>query len=283
MRRPVLLVCLFAAGCSDTLTPYSLITGLRLLGAKAEPAEAAAGQEVALTAFAVDPDGSPITFDWTACLAPPIPGTGTVNSDCLTVDGGPLLVPLGDGAMIKTMVPAAGADVLGDPDATGGRYLPIRLRTGTPATSIDGLFRLRWADGGALNHNPTLDAVAIVTEDGSGKVQSRSPLDAVTPTVVHRGDRLTLRATFSAGSDESYLVPQPDGTARMATEVLSVSWFTTAGSWSSDSTGADTDTTLTLDKNLPASGSTPIQIDLYLVGRDERGGLDFMHRALRME
>ncbi|MGZ3441640.1 MAG: hypothetical protein ACXVDD_19100, partial [Polyangia bacterium] len=65
---------------------------------------------------------------------------------------------------------------------------------------------------------------------------------------------------------------------RTATETVRISWFTTAGSFDNDVTGvAKPDTTLTLDKHLPAADTL---IDLWVVARDERGGIDVKHATL---
>ena len=279
----VLVACLFAGGCSDSQTPYSLIAGLRLLGAKSEPAEVAPESRVALTAYAVDPRGGEFTIDWAACVDPSIPGTGSVNTDCITVDSAPYLLPLGEGASIAATVPMLGADLLGGPDATGGVYLPVRLRVFEADARIDGIYRMRIAQGGPPNHNPTLASV--------DDVMAGAPLDAGAPTPERAGAAITLRASFAPGSAEPYPAPQPDGTEKPVCETLSVSWFSTAGRFSSDSTGRasdlpacegsddQTDTVLQLD-TAAAPGSV---VDLYVVARDERGGLDFAHRRLVVE
>jgi hypothetical protein len=82
-------------------------------------------------------------------------------------------------------------------------------------------------------------------------------------------------------SEEPYLVFDGDPRTtppRSVTETVRISWYTTAGHFTNEVTGvAKPDTTLILDKHLPPSGT---QIDLWVVARDERGGLDVLHRAL---
>jgi hypothetical protein len=273
-------------GCGDNPTPYSLISGLRLLGAKSEPAEAAPGDAVKLTAYAVNLDGSVITVDWAACAVAPAPGTGTINDACITSEGAPDLVPLGSGAMVRAALPSVPREVLGDPDFTGGIYLPIRLRvqdaTGASqgGKGIDGVYRMRISQGGPPNHNPTLQEIFTVTGAADGSVASRTVLDEATPLPVRSGDALTLRATFTADSAETYMGPAGDGTIVPVVETPSVSWFTTGGSWSNDRTDPDSDTVLRLDQHLPAPSG---KIDLYILGRDGRGGLDYAHRALQLQ
>jgi hypothetical protein len=58
---------------------------------------------------------------------------------------------------------------------------------------------------------------------------------------------------------------------------LNATWYATAGSWSELITGeAKPDTVWTVDIHVPPPGSV---IDVWVVGRDERGGSDFLHRA----
>src|SRR5262249_43942331 len=116
-------------------------------------------------------------------------------------------------------------------------------------------------------------------------------IDEGAPLVVHSGEQLTLRATFMPDSAEIYAVL--DGGAsgppmRMIKETLSVSWVSTAGTFTAAGSGADVpDTILHLAPphkdsplRLPPSGSA---IDLWAVARDERGGTDYLHTTLQFE
>jgi hypothetical protein len=94
---------------------------------------------------------------------------------------------------------------------------------------------------------------------------------------VHPRGKVTLRAIFASGSAETYQVALP-GQTRTVIELLNASWYATAGSWSEQVTGeAKPDTVWTADIHLPPVGSL---IDVWVVGRDERGGTDFLHRVL---
>lgn len=277
-RHVAIVAVGLCAGCGgDFSDDYNLIERLRLIAVKAEPAEAAPGDTVFLRAWAFDPTSPSPAIDWAACTEPPVPGTGTINSACLTVDQAPFLIPLGQGAMVTAAVPTFAPDTLGPPDYTGGRYLPIRLRLTSAGDQLDGIERLRVTAGGTPNHNPTLAEVSRVTEASDGGVIAMAALDEATPLEVHAGDQLILRAHFADGSVERYSVDNGDGTMRPVDETLNVTWFSTAGHFSVGSDGPDADTTLALDRHLPAAGAT---IDLWAVGRDERGGLDVLHRSL---
>jgi hypothetical protein len=271
----VLLLC----GCGSNFDPASYVSGLRLLGARAEPPEAAPGDRVALTAWTVDTRGRAIDVVWSACLLPPIPGMGFINDNCLATDMGAALIPLGNGDLISAVVPTVPPDVLLPPDITGGQYLPIRMGVTAQTDDDSGVYRLRLAGSGPRNQNPSLASIDVVTES-KGNVTSRTALDANTPLTIHAGQTLLLRAMFTANSAEHYMVANPDGSTRLVTETLTVQWLATGGSLDNETSGADTDETFKADKRLPPSGAV---IDLWVVGHDERGGTDLMHRQLRLQ
>ncbi|MCU1278175.1 MAG: putative lipoprotein [bacterium] len=269
MRRlGSLLFALGLVGCSKSFDPPSYVSGLRVLAIKAEPPEVAPGQSSTVTALAVATDGAAIAFAWSECDKAPLPGQA-INRDCFTTDLSmqSYLTNIGSGATIDFLMPMVSATDLGEPDATGGVYVALRADAATSQEASTSSYRLRLAGPSAPNRNPTLAGVF----QGGGI----SELDAAQPPTVHAGDELTLRGVFSAGSAESYSVA-----GRAVTELLTIAWFATSGSFNSDVTGESTDTVLKLDKNLPPSGSA---IDLWLVGRDERGGTDYVHRTLSFQ
>ena len=280
--RARLLFCSFAlaAGCGgDFNDDYNLVSGLRLLAVKAEPPEAAPGERIHLTALAhpsQQSNGAAPSIKWSACTQPPIAGSGTLNNDCLLNEAAPYLIPLGSGPAIEASIPGVVPDDFGPPDFTGGIYLPIRLRVQSANDALDGILRFRLAAGSPPNRNPVLTGI-LLSANGEG---APAPLDESAPPSVKVNDHLTLRAGFSLDSAEKYQAPDIGGGTREATETLNVTWFATAGHFSSGSNGPDIDTTLALDKNPPAAGAT---IDIWVIGRDERGGLDFIHRSLKVQ
>lgn len=286
MRCLLLGMGLALLGCGDNFDDNSArVRGLRLLGVQSEPAEAGPGTSVTLTAVAVDPSspsspgGGVITVRWAACTEPPIPGTGLPNPACVSSDTAPYLIQLGEGSSITAEVPEVDPAVLGAPDPTGGLYLPIRVRLATASESLDGIHRLRYAQGAPPNQNPRLVEISRITRaaDGSPVV---SPLVEGEPLAVREGEALTLRAAFAQDSAETYEAPGIGGTPRTTKETLNVTWFSTAGRYRADRTGDGGETLLRLDRDLPARGQ---DIDLWLIGRDERGGLDFLHRTLTLQ
>jgi hypothetical protein len=179
---------------------------------------------------------------------------------------------------------------LGQPDGSFGFYLPIRGRTSAGTDSLTANYRLRMNTGLVPNQNPMLTGIFMVTpapDAGTSSTDMLTPIEGpMHPPVVHSGDQITLRAPFAPSSAEMYLIPSLDGDGgisqpRTVTETLDISWFATAGTLSQATSGVDRpDALLKLDNHLPASG---MSIDVYAVGRDERGGIDYLHAALMFQ
>lgn len=268
--RACLPVFVLAAACGTSFEKASLVQGLRVLAIKAEPAEVAPGQSTTLTALAVDTAGRPLTLTWRACNEAPQLGLGAINPGCFDRDTAPYLLPLGSGSPLSAVIPAIDPQTFAPADASGGIYLPLRLDAQAGADKLSAAYRLRLARGGTPNQNPQLADAQIVSASGVP-----TSLVENAPPDVHPGQNVTLRAIFAPGSAETYQVVEPQ--TQTVTELLSASWFATAGSWSELITGeAKPDTVWTLDIHLPPPGSV---IDVWVVGRDERGGSDFLHRA----
>jgi hypothetical protein len=267
-------ILLLAGGCVRSFDPATYVNGLRVLAVRADPPEVAPGDTTMLTVLAVDPSQTgvaTITAEWAACTQPPAPGVLTINPDCVNHDTAPYLVQFGGGLTLATAVPQVTVTDFAPPDATGGLYLPIRVRTHSPTDQVDAIYRLRLAQGMPRNNNPTLTAV-IASQNGGAE----TPLDEATAVEVHALDKVTLHATLSADSVETYTSNVP-GQPPTQTELPRMSWYATAGTFSEDSTGLDKpNTDWTLNGHVPAVGT---QMDLWVVVRDGRGGTDWAHRT----
>lgn len=271
MRGGVMLAVLIAvAGCqSFPDPPVSFVAGLRVLGIKAEPPEAAPGGAGTISALAVDTTGATPDAVWGACFATPMTGTA-VNPDC--VAAGADLQPMGQGLSITATMPPVSAESLGGPDITGGVYLPLVGNVRDASGTVAAVYRWRLAGSAPANTNPGLASVYRL-DAGGGMVD----LDPASPTPVAAGDALSLGVTFAPGSAQDYT--RADGAP--VTEILTTSWFCTAGTLSFEKTSAQQpQTVLHLDQRLPPAGSA---IDLWAVARDERGGTDFAHRVLLLQ
>jgi hypothetical protein len=202
---------------------------------------------------------------------PPLAGQ-TVNPDCVNAASAGSLQSAGSGLDLTVTMPQVTAESLGAPDATGGVYFPFIAQVTGGADEVSAVYRLRLAQGDTVNHNPAI--LSLSNTDSSGTAALLDP-QAATPVTV--GQSLSLSVTIAPGSAESYV--RADGTT--VTEVVTTSWFCTAGELSFEKTSeAQPQTVLHLDKRLPPSGST---IDLWAVARDERGGTDYTHRMLLLQ
>jgi hypothetical protein len=286
MRALALMMTLACiAGCRKNVDPASYVTGLRVFAIKAEPPEIAVGETAQLTELAVDTNGGAISIAWSECLDPP-PVGDAINPDCFTAGTG--LVSLSDGLDLTATMPDVPIAQLGAADSTGGVYLPLIAQVTSGSDALTASYRLRRNQGQPPNANPMLDEIYEVDDADAGQ-SGLMALDGPTPIVAHAGDEITLRATFMPGSAQTYSISTGTSTPPVeVTEQLSVSWFSTAGIFTQASTGADVpDTILHLDQvrreptiHLPESGQP---IDLWIVGRDERGGTDFAHRTIQFQ
>ncbi|HEX3696378.1 MAG TPA: hypothetical protein VH374_13430 [Polyangia bacterium] len=271
-------VCLYFLGCqSFPDPPVSFLSGLRVLGVRADPPQVAIGEGGIVKVLTVDTTGEMAAASWSRCLRAPLAGDA-VNPDCVTQPSAAFLQPIGDGLSVTTTMPADAPAAAGQPDATGGVYSPLVARVTDPTDTVLAVYRwrLRTDDSTPANANPSI--ASLYALDASG---APSPLDEATPPVVQAGDVLTLGVTFAPGSAETY----SSAGAAPATEVLTTSWFGTAGVFSVERTSdAQPHTVLRLDQRLESAAQSPTGlIDLYAVAHDERGGTDFIHRALQLK
>jgi hypothetical protein len=275
-------------GCIKSFDPASFVDKLRLLAVKAEPPEIAPGQTTTLTATFANPGGTTPSVTWDACLLPPPPATGQgVNQDCVALGAGSdKLVHFGDAASVTATMPSINPTMVGLPDQTNGIYLPVRVRLDADGSSLVSFYSLRIYLGVLLpdmpppNRNPAFTGIYVVPSADAG-ADEQTAIPDKSPREVHDKDELALRALVTPDSAEMYKVYDGDPRTtppRDVTEDIRISWYTTAGEFTNEATGIEKpDTTLKLDKHLPPSG-TPI--DIWAVARDERGGMDVIHRQL---
>jgi hypothetical protein len=271
MRLSLAMTLLLSCGCNSNFDKASHISGLRVLGVRAEPPEVAPGATTTLTPLIFDSVSETATIDWAFCTKSSGPSGPAIDPDCLNNETAPYLVPLGSGLTITATVPMLTLSDFGAPDETEGVYLPVRARIRTPSDAIDAIYQLRIHLAPTVpNQNPTL--TGLFQGDGTAM-----PLDEKTPVPVQANGQLMLHSGFTDASKESYPILDSMMNVKMVPETLSLSWYASAGSFSDDSAGPDVPNTYTADTNLPASGSA---IDLFVVGRDDRGGIDWLHRTL---
>jgi hypothetical protein len=244
-RLGVFALC---AGCSS-FDPASYLNGLRVIAIKAEPPNVPAGGSTTLTVLIPAYSGD-VDLKWALCMRAGIAALGqSVNPDCIDNETADWLVPIGSGPTVGVTMPLVGPAELGPPDATGGYYLPIRLRARSNDKTVTAIYRLRLAlPGDSLNHNPVIQAI--------------------------EGEPPTLRVSATPDSYEHY--PR-DGVDTI--ETLRFFWYATAGEFAEEVTGdpALPDQTLEFDRHPPAPGAA---VELYVVAHDPRGGTEWAHRTL---
>ena len=199
----------------------------RLLAIRTEPAEAAPGDLIDVTALYAGADGTidAPEIDWAFCTARrPLAELGPVAPSCLEEEDRSL-VRLGRGESVSGRVPVDTCRLFGpdpppsepgqpsgrpvDPDITGGYFQPLIARSEDAELS---LFRMRIACGLAKatqrqaaeyrrryqrNAAPRVDSVAHMVEGSANELN----LDA--PLVVRVGERVDLRVRWPACSPES--------------------------------------------------------------------------------
>jgi hypothetical protein len=204
--RAVPAVIAVALSCASACVPtfddeLSIVTENKLLAVESEPAEAAPGANVELTALVATPSAADAAsaLSWGLCIArKPLTELGPVNPVCLQLaDHAPpgVLTPLGHGASVQATVPVDACRLFGpslpeamngqpagrpvDPDPTGGFYQPVSVTLlDTEVTSIgsirifcppSGLDQDQAGDFNAnyrQNQNPILDTLAVLDSAG---------------------------------------------------------------------------------------------------------------------
>ena len=270
MKRVYGLLLLVACK-PDFAKRESLVDGVQILAVQAEPAEARAGEPVSFTALVVSPEGDVTTpVGWAFCNTPKLlTENGAVSPSCNT---GGVPVPA------TTPLPAGGCAVFGpeitsaelrprDPDITGGFYQPIRADTA--GTSAFGFARLRC--------NRANVGAATIRDFDAKYTQNRNPQITFTPPAeVRAGASITLRAEWPADSAETYAyIDVPTSNVVSKREVMRVSWHTTAGSFASDRTGRADDDLATFTENTWNAPSDPGSVSMWVILRDDRGGVNF--------
>jgi hypothetical protein len=287
-RLTVALASSVVSACAPDLGPAaSVITDMRVLAVRGNPAEVAPGGTVAYDALVASPSGtaSAARFDWAFCTSPrPLDTDDPVSTACLGAGVAPIGGP---SATASAVTPMNACSLFGpdtppgnfrpaDADGTGGFYQPVRADLGAlvafrleritcdlPDAPIAAAIQL--AQHYLPNQNPRLDALTFSL---AGTL--------VAPDAIPAGAAVTLATGWSASDAESYLWFDP-ATQTVVTrrEALQVSWFATSGALADEITGrgeADPATTTSTTWTAP---SAPGAAHLWLVLRDSRGGIDF--------
>ncbi len=272
---------LFLLACNPTFSDRpSLITGPRVLAVQGSPAEARPGDTVAYQVLVAAADAN--TAQWNYCNTPkPLDENNVVAAGCLD-PGGPELPPLGSGPGVSAALPINACQLFGpdppppmqgkpplrprDPDVSGGYYQPVRIAVG--GVTGFGLERIS-CNLASAGTDLAVDFARRYTAN-----QNPTLLDVTPPDPIHAGQKVTLTASWTPDSVETY--PVYDLTAQALVdhrEAMRVSWFATGGSFEHDRTGRDEgemETSTDDDWTAPKDAGT---VTLWVVLRDSRGGV----------
>jgi hypothetical protein len=189
------------------------------------------------------------------------------------IDADPLSGFSGIDLLLQWRVSAEGA-----PEEYAGKRL--RFAAKVPANRV-------------ANKNPSVTGFTATIENGGEPVEVPLPLgrcvDQAAPITIAPGGRVRILPVEPEGLREAYVVPTFDGGAREFTETITYQWLTSAGSFSSGSSGGKRDPF----GNLPEIDSTfrtrnprdvpePIDASIWIVQRDERLGEAWFESCVRV-
>lgn len=267
LRWPAICALLLACAPNGGPAP-SRIDSPRVLAIQADPPEITPGQPVRLQVTLAGITDAP-SIEWAWCVTPKPPTeNNVVDPACL--GAGVTAIPAGGGA-ISAMIPADACRLFGpispgpglrprDADVTGGYYQPVRVTAGEVVAI--GLVRLRCG----LPQAPLRATQRYAAEYLSNLNPVILAFDA--PASVGAGEVVDLR--LEADAPEAFLRFDPGARALVDdAEILTVSWFTTAGALSADRTPM-VDEQATVGWRAPPGSGT---VELFAVLRDSRGGV----------
>jgi hypothetical protein len=288
-RMLVLSVCLVACVRED-VPDEARVNGPRILAVLAEPPEAAPGEPVHLRALFVDGTGprTAASVRWALCQTPrSLRENTSVSAACAERDERPLsaheleldaLIPRDACARFGSET-ALGERPL-DPDHSGGYYQPLRLSVDDLPTAI---VRQRIVC-------PLANAPIDVTQRFNQRyTPNRAPAIAAL-RAVHGAEELSFEAlpahsalelqlTFAEDARETYpLYDALHGQLDSARERLEVRWYVTRGALAHASDAPSGETA----ENVLSTQATGSKSWLWLIVRDDRGGVSALEQPLRI-
>ena len=289
----------------------------RVIAIQMEPAEVGPRQRFALHALYAG--GEEADLDWAFCTdQKPLSELGPISRDCIAPNGSGLAEPFANGLEASAMMPADACRLFGpdrpppkdgepagrpvDADPTGGYYQPLSLfdYAGEEASlfearvscSLPGVTREQFAEWNqryVRNQNPVIDA--LEAEQGGDVVALDSGGE---PLVVQAGRKLSLRVWAPAcdrevspdaacGGAEPYLYFDL-GTRELVTrrENLRASWFASAGGFSESRSALIRDRDGSSSDNVWTAPRREQTVTLWIVLRDDRGGVAWQTHTLEV-
>jgi hypothetical protein len=311
------LLTLTPAACADAdFDPYNLVSGLRVLAVQSEPPALAPGQTAVLAALVSAPAGETVSYHWSWCPFAQPRETGyacaitqeelqaiideslpdaavTAPSFDLGSDDSVLFDAGGDATLVQALcrglVEAGASSTSVVPDCSTRLEVTVRLEVATATESVTAIKRVPFvfdADD-ATNTNPALGNVRVAGDSEEESVAVEVAVDGSTELAAETTHRLWVDVppatfeTFTPAPDALTPDPEPRG------EDLAVTWLVTAGETDAKrTTYIDGEVSVeTLRENtwtLPALRDAGDRATLFLVIRDERGGVGWTARDLQI-
>ena len=150
------------------------------------------------------------------------------------------------------------------------------------------VFSADYPEGKQANQNPLLSELVRELEDEDDVPLPLGRCRDVAPLVLAPGEGAVLLPVEAEGAREDYVLPTFDGEVRFYTENLAYTWYATDGSFSARVTGgprdgAGNEEPLDTEWTAPEEVTEPLDVSLWLVQRDERGGLNWYESCIRVE
>jgi hypothetical protein len=296
----------------------SKVDAPRVIAIQMDPAEVAPRQRFTLRALYAGGDSADL--DWAFCgEQKPLSELGPISRECLAPDGSGLAEPFANGLEAGGTMPPDACRLFGpdrpppkdgepagrpvDPDPSGGYYQPIALfdygedsaslYEARVSCSLPGVTReqfTEWTQNYVRNRNPEIDAIDVTI---GREVQ---PLDFEgEPLVVRRGRAAELRVWAPAcgrevdpdaacGGAEPYLYFDV-GKREIVTrrETLRASWFAEAGSFRDSRTELGRNADGSSSTNVWTAPSRAATVRMWVVLRDDRGGVAWRTYTFQVE
>jgi hypothetical protein len=274
-------------GCVEDVGPSpSIVLAPRVLAVISEPPETRTGETTTLSTLVATPEGTatPSSASWGFCTTPkPLTENNSVSSACFADAVAPIA---GATAVVVATIPNPSCSLFGpdvppdgtrprDPDPTGGYFQPVRVdvagisaigehrivcNLASAPVNIAREYRERYVP----NRNPAHFTVSF----GDGEVRGSTDV--------------TLTGSWDASDAETYVsFDVASQTLQTRRESMSLSWFTTAGTFADTVTGRGEDDPTLSSSNVwttPPAGQTAY---LWVVLRDGRGGTAVFSKSVR--
>jgi hypothetical protein len=319
MRKALILVAAAAVGCGSLETP-SIVLDLRVLGISVDPPEIVAPfvpdnpeavvfDDVEVCALVADPGASrQLAFNMVACAPTDTLRCDQADQPRAEIGFGVVDDPEEAAAPVELCATLSNSDALYDviEDSVrvdtlagfGGIGVQVELSIRPEPGSLDEaqfaakqmLYSPQFPPDRVANRNPWLDQITATDADGDAIALPLGRCGDVTPVTVDAGAELELLPVEPEGVREDYVVPTFDGAIRELTENLRYAWYATSGDWSANNTGGPRDfagNDAPLDSTWTAPeeelGAEGLDVSLWVVQRDERGGLAWYQSCVHVD